>query len=43
MLILKDYDKTLIEVTETHRGDFIEAYKLHMKNIEKELSIIRGR
>jgi len=43
MNLLKDYDKALTSVLENHRGDFIEAYKLHMQKIEKELSVLRGR
>ncbi len=41
--ILKNYDQELSSVLEHHRGDFIEAYKLHMQKIEKELSVLRNR
>ena len=36
--VLNIYDKSLINVLDQHKEDFLHAYKLHMQKIEKELT-----
>lgn len=38
--VLNFYDRSLINVLDQHKEDFLFAYKLHMQRIEKELATL---